>query len=284
MIAEKKKIAILCHPFAGAGKAVLLANEIVGLLEKRQIPSQVFCGEWPLQFEGFSQVFIVGGDGSLHHFVNKYPHISTPLALFAGGTGNDFHWLLYGAMALEEQLNIVLRENPKPIDLGICNEHYFINGAGLGFEGAVAKALIGKKKRPGKSSFFIMVLKTIFHYRSRYYHLIAKEIELSAKQLFIDISNGRRAGGGFHIAPTASANDGFLDIIIAAAMPPWKRLYYLPLIEKGKHLQLAVIKHFQSQAIRIESDSNIQYHLDGEYYEANALEIKMLPGQLQFCY
>ena len=284
MIAEKMKIAVLCHPLAGTGRAVILAREIVSLLDNKQIEAQLFSGEWPAHFDGFSHVYIVGGDGSLHHFVNQYPQIKLPLALFAGGTGNDFHWLLYGSLKLEEQLDIVLSANPHPIDLATCNEHYFINGAGVGFEGAVAKALIGKKKRPGKTTFFITVLKKIFNYRSRYYHLITKERELADRNLFIDISNGRRAGGGFYIAPTASADDGMLDIVIAAAMPPWKRLYYLPQIEKGKHLHLSVIKHFQSQAIKIESDSLIQYHLDGEYYEAAALAITILPGQLKFCF
>ena len=38
------------------------------------------------------------------------------------------------------------------------------------------------------------------------------------RQLMISITNGRRAGGGFHIAPVAAADDGLLDVIMIKAI------------------------------------------------------------------
>jgi diacylglycerol kinase (ATP) len=107
---------------------------------------------------------------------------------------------------------------------------------------------------------------------------------LAGKKLLVDISNGRRAGGGFHIAPEAKANDGLFDIIIADALSPFQRLLYLPVIEKGKHMNLSFIQHFRTKKICIESDQPIQYHLDGEYGEAQKLEIVILPDALNFRY
>ena len=165
----EKKIAIVCNVLAGVGKASWLAEKIAVQLAAKQIGYVIYKENWPADFNFFTDVFIVGGDGTLNYFINRYPNIELPLVIFNGGTGNDFHWLLYANKTLDEQLQVALTESPKPIDIGKCNERYFINGVGIGFEGSVAKALMGKKKQPGKTSFLITVLKKIVTYRSKNY-------------------------------------------------------------------------------------------------------------------
>lgn len=280
----ERNIAILCNALAGDGKAITLANKIAVAVSQKQIPYSLFKEKWPDDFNAFTDIWIAGGDGTLNYFINHYPDIKLPLVIFNGGTGNDFHWLLYGNKTFDEQLQTALTENPKPIDMGKCNDRYFINGVGTGFEGEVAKALTGKKKTLGKTSFLVTILKKIFSYRSKNYTIKSAEQNLSGRKLLIDVSNGCRAGGGFHIAPEAKANDGLFDVVIADALTPFQRLRYLPVIEKGKHLQLSFIKHFNTKKIVIDSGSLIQYHLDGEYYETKRLEIEMLAGQLLFVY
>jgi diacylglycerol kinase family enzyme len=104
------------------------------------------------------------------------------------------------------------------------------------------------------------------------------------KYLMINVSNGSRAGGGFHIAPEARADDGLFDIVLIDALHPLRRLRWLPVIEKGKHLGLPFIHHSRSKKIVVESNEPIRVHLDGEYYELNSLEIEMIPGALLFRY
>ena len=279
-----RQIALLINKIAGAGRAVEMASRISGILREKKIIYQEIPNPWPFSFEGFTDIWIVGGDGTLNYFVNQYPGISLPLGIFPGGTGNDFHWMLYGGKGLEEQVNCMLQASPKPIDIGKCNERYFINGVGMGFEGEVARALSGKTKLPGKTSFFLTVLQKIFSYRSKTYTIQSEESSFTQRKLLIDISNGCRAGGGFHVALEAQANDGLLDVVIADALNPLRRLRYLPVMEKGKHLGLPVIQHFRTKSIRIHSDETIQYHLDGEYAEAEQLDIQIFEGRLLFCY
>ena len=279
-----KNIAIVCNPIAGSGRAVELAALIADKIAKQNIACTIFKEAWPNHFKHFTDVFIAGGDGTLNYFINHYPGIKLPLVIFNGGTGNDFHWLLYADKTLEEQLQTALNEDSKPIDMGKCNERYFINGVGIGFEGEVARSLTGKKKRPGKTSFLISILKKIVTYRSKNYFIKSVDRNISGKKLLVDISNGQRAGGGFHIAPGAKADDGLFDIVIVDALSPVQRLLYLPVIEKGKHIGLSFIHHFHTKKIIIESNETIQFHLDGEYEEAQKLEIEILPGVLNFRY
>ena len=278
-------VAIVCNSLAGSGRAVILADKIVTELAGKQIRHFVFIENWPADFNEFTDVWVIGGDGTLHYFINHYPEIKLPLVIFDGGTGNDFHWLLYGKMNFEEQLQLALKAEPKPIDIGRCNEKYFINGVGIGFEGEVARSLTGKKKKTGKASFLAMILRKIFSYRSRSYHITADGQTLDSKKyLIIDASNGCRAGGGFHIAPEARADDGLFDLVLINAISSFSRLRWLPVIEKGKHLHLPFIKHLQVRKVVVESNPIIQCHLDGEYYTASKLGIKILPGRLLFSY
>ncbi len=279
-----QNIALLCNAFAGSGKSVAVANIITNELSQLGVPHNLFMEQWPDDLGGFTDVFIVGGDGTLNYFLNRYTDNKLPLVIFKGGTGNDFHWLLYGNITLGAQIKLVLDGKPKPVDMGKCNNRHFINAVGIGFEGAVARALSSRKKLPGKTSYLLTILQKIFTYRSKYFRIASNGQHISGRKLLVDISNGRRSGGGFHIAPAASADDGLLDVVIAEALHPIMRLRYLPVIEKGKHLALPIIRHFTTREISVESNDLLQYHLDGEYFEATHLHIELLVAALLFKY
>ena len=281
---KEKNIAIVCNILAGSGRAVLLSGQVKDELKKRNISATLFKEKWPDKFEGFTDVIIVGGDGTLNFFINKYPEIELPLVIFDGGSGNDVHSVLYGDKSFGEKLETALSAVPKPVDGGRCNNRYFINGVGIGFEGAVAKTLMGVNKQPGKISFMGAILKKIFFYSSKKYKVNSIEYNGESEQLMLSIMNGHRAGGGFHVAPNSSIVDGLLDVVMVDKLAPLLRLRWLPVIEKGKHLHLPFIKYFRTQKIVITSPEPIQAHLDGEYYEANRLEIEMLPGKHLFRY
>ena len=280
-----KNIAIVCNALAGAGRAVALAQNISMELSGRQIDHSFFNDKWPVNFNGYTDIWIVGGDGTLNYFFNLYTDFSLPIVIYNGGTGNDFHWVLYGKMSFDEQLLLALSAAPKPIDLGKCNDKFFINGVGIGFEGEVSRSLTGKKKNPGKASFMAMVLQKIFSYRSATYTIEMNDTKIADKKfLMIDVSNGSRAGGGFHIAPDARADDGLFDVVLINSLYPLQRLRWLPVIEKGKHLELPFIHHSRTKKIVVESKEPVLFHLDGEYYKEDKLEIEILPGKLLFRY
>ena len=182
-------------------------------------------------------------------------------------------------------MQIALTAAPRAVDAGKCNEKYFINGVGIGFEGAVAKSLTGKKKkRSGKAAFMGTILRKVFFYNSKKYKASANEYKVEDQKLLISIMNGHRAGGGFHIAPSSAIDDGLFDVVMVDKLHPFLRLRWLPVIEKGKHLGLPFIKHFRTKRLIITSEELMDTHLDGEYYSAKRLEIELLPARYLFRY
>jgi YegS/Rv2252/BmrU family lipid kinase len=280
---SEKNIAIVCNKLAGNGRAFTIAKRITGELQKRNIVYTLHIEDWPSDITRYTDIWIVGGDGTLNYFFNKYPGIKTPLVVFNGGTGNDVHSLLYKGISFEAQLEIALTSNPKPIDAGKCNEKYFLNGVGIGFEGAVAKSLTNKKKtKTGKAAFMSAIIQKVFFYSSKTYKVVANEYKMEGRRLLISVMNGHRAGGGFHIAPESAIDDGLLDVVIVEKLNPFRRLRWLPVIEKGKHLELSFIKHFRTKKIIVTSEELMDTHLDGEYYSAKRMEIEMLPAKYLF--
>lgn len=279
------QIAIVTNTLAGNGKAIKLSNKIQLILSSKNILSKIFVEtEWNNNIHNYDQAWIVGGDGTVNYFVNRYLDIKIPLAIFNGGTGNDFYALLYGNQKLETQIDFVLKTTPRAIDAGKCNERYFLNGVGIGFEGAVVKNLIGVKKFGGKTSFMMAILRQIFFYKEQSYTIKCEEKIIENKFLMISIANGTRYGGGFYVAPLAKADDGLLDANLVQPLSVLKRLRYLPVIEKGKHLSKYFIEYFNTKKITIASNQIIQAHLDGEYLEASVLQIEILPAQFNFIY
>jgi len=281
----EKNISIVCNRLAGGGRAVALGQRITAELLSRNIKHSLHVMDWPENFNSFTDVWIIGGDGTLNYFFNKYPGVSLPLVVFNGGTGNDVHSLLYKSKNFEEQLEIALTATPKLIDAGRCNQKYFMNGVGIGFEGSVAKSLSGKNKtKTGKAAFMSTILRKVFFYSSKKYKTISDEYKVEGQSLLISVMNGHRAGGGFHIAPSSSIDDGLLDVVMVEKLHPFRRLRWLPVIEKGKHLQLPFIKHFRTKKLIITSERQMDTHLDGEYYTAKRLEIEVLPAKYLFRY
>ena len=279
------QIAIATNTLAGSGKAVKLAAKVQQILKERQIASKIFTEkEWDKRLYDFDQVWITGGDGTVNYFVNQYNDIKIPLCIFNGGTGNDFYSLLYGKTTVEEQIIHVLKSPSKPIDAGKCNDRYFLNGVGIGFEGAVAKSLQGVNKWGGKTSFMLSILKHILFYKEQFYNITSAEKTIAGKFLMISIANGTRYGGGFYVAPLAKPDDGLFDANLVKPLSPFKRLRYLSVIEKGKHLNLPFIDYYNTKKIIIKSDQVMQSHLDGEYLEAREFVIEILPAHFNFIY
>ena len=96
MPANSKHIAILGNQLAGSGRAGLLSERISNELLTRKIYFTVYTDDWPNDFDGYTDVWIIGGDGTLNYFINKYKELKLPLVIFNGGKSNDFHWFFYG--------------------------------------------------------------------------------------------------------------------------------------------------------------------------------------------
>jgi YegS/Rv2252/BmrU family lipid kinase len=278
----QKYIALICNPLPDKSKALRIADEIAVALSTKDIRYSLFTTYWPQQWNDFTEVWIVGGDGTLNYFINQYSHLSLPITVFKGGSGNDFHWMMYGNMMLNEQVEKVLQGRAEYIDAGECNGNLFLNGVGIGFDGAIVKDLLGRRKVGGKGSYLLSILKNIVGYHEKHYEIHTLNAQLVQDCFLISVANGKRYGGSFNVAPKASVSDGLLDVNIIGKIPPLKRLKYLPVIEKGEHLELPFVHYEQTNKVIIHTTVPVHAHVDGEYLYTDRFEILCLSKKILF--
>lgn len=279
-----QSIAFAINPHAGNGKSLKIANKLSEKLAAKNIHHQLFTAAWPASFDEFTDVWIIGGDGTLNYFLNHYPSIHLPLVIFKGGTGNDFAWKLYGNCSLEEQFNQVMQARPKPVDAAICNDILFMNGVGIGFDGNILQSMKAIRFIGGHFGYYLAVLKEIVTFKECSFKIYSDHLIADDKFLLVMINNSSRTGGGFHVSPKASVNDGLLDLVTAQPLNILKRFIYLPIIEKGNHLELPFVQHVTGEQFTVECEKEMPAQLDGEFIKAKKFSFSVLKDKYLFRY
>ena len=274
----QRNFCIIVNANAGSGRPLKIIASVERELLSGAYTYTIFKNDLPKNLDGFSDLLIIGGDGTINRTLNHFKEIPIPIIILPAGTGNDFSWKLYGKQSIIDILKQSLHVEPFTIDAGICNGHIFLNGLGIGLDGQVAKQL-GAQKSLGFLSYLIQVLKTIFSYREAEMKVCWNGIARQNRYLMISAANGSRFGGGFMVAPGAELSDGKLELVLIKPLSIWQRLRYLPLMKKGKHLSLDFVEYAQVSKLIIESDVILPAHLDGEVIEGKRFEIEVLEGR-----
>ncbi len=275
-------VALLINTNAGKGNALQVATVVEQELINRHITYSRFNNTWCTSLDAFTEVWVIGGDGTLNYFLNQYTNCSIPIVIFKGGTGNDVAWKLYGDISTQAQIQLILKATAKPIDAGMCNNTIFINGIGIGFDGEVLQSMNTIRCVGGHFGYLLAVIKKIFSFKE-YSFTISLDGKIIAENfLLMMVFNSSRTGGGFYIAPTALINDGFLNMVLCKPLSILQRLRYLPIIEKGKHLHLPFIQHQTCKSISITCEKESPAQCDGELIYAKSFVIKVLEGKFFF--
>lgn len=258
-----------------------MATQIAEILVAKGIQHTVF-GNWPQNLDEFTDAWIVGGDGTLNYFINKYPEVKIPLSIFKGGTGNDFSSKLYGKITLEEQVEKILTVSPKQVDAAICNDKLYINSLGIGFDGEVLKKMKSVRRVGGHIGYLLIVISKVFSFKEFTFLIKSDVYNVTKKLLIVMINNNTRTGGGFLVTPAAKIDDGKLDLFMVEKLNFWQRLKTLAAVEKGRYNTFCT--SYQLQQVVINTGKPAFAALDGELIEAREFIIKVLPGRFNFRY
>lgn len=285
-----KHLFVLANPTAGRGKTAVLLPQIEESLAAQNISYKLFTTQrknmaqniFDQHFnDDFTDLLIVGGDGTFHDAINSLPRFDIPVGLVQSGTGNDFSKVLGGSVRLSHQLQRALTAAPKAIDLGFCNGMLFHNGVGIGFDGAVAhRAAELKAKGGGVASYYRAIAEGLFGYRG--VSMMSKGIKerCDCKTFMTTVANGVAFGGGLKVTPKASITDGLLDVCHVDGLTVGGRLWRLPFLVAGMHTRLSKISYLQTERIVIEGPEELPAHIDGEIFKASRFEISLARQKL----
>jgi diacylglycerol kinase (ATP) len=279
-----KKICFLVNPLKNAANIKSYYEWVLGEITHQRPDWSVdlFHKIWPSDLQNFDQVWVMGGDGTFNYFVNQYHTCSIPICLFEGGTGNDFYWKVFGKISKKEHLDHIMNGHTASYDAGQVNDMIFLNGVGIGIEGDVLKSMQAIRFIGGALGYYLAAIPQLFKFKSYEITFDCGGKTIVKKVFLCMIFNSSRAGGGFHFFPMASIQDGLLDMMLCNPIAVIKRLFYMPLIQKGMHVNYPFLEFSTIQSTKIQCNRVLSAAVDGEILEANAFDFKILPAKFKY--
>ncbi|MGA9851484.1 MAG: diacylglycerol kinase family protein [Gammaproteobacteria bacterium] len=285
---------LIINPAAGRGAGRTLGPAIVNCLADSGITTQVFhsraAGDITFQVKRQlalhpDVIIIAGGDGSVHEAVNGWMQAGggAPLAIIPAGTGNDFTKMLTSGSDWREACRRIAHGSTQHVDVGRCNDFYFVNSLGIGFDAQVAMTAGRVQWLRGNLIYAVALLKTLmFNHQIPLVRVSHDDAVLEMPITLIAVNNGCVEGGAFVLAPDAEINDGLFDVVVARSLSRLGILALVPRVLRGTHVHHQAVTTFRTAKLLIESETGLPVHADGEirYTEAKRLDIEILPQRL----
>lgn len=243
-----------------------------------------------LAAEGHRLVVAAGGDGTVNEVVNALaqhnsrvpdPAQHVALGILPVGTMNVFsHELGLPGRDLEAGWEIINQGKITEIDLWQANDQYFIQLAGVGLDAEIVQQTPWElKKKFGPLSYVMTAAR-----------VLTQEAPLLAVELpdrpplygsIVLIGNGRHYGGPVPVFKNASNTDGLLDVMIFHGRGALEVFQFLQGLAFSGYAECGDIDYLQVPALRVTSEKQVPFELDGELGDFTPVEFKAAPFKMK---
>lgn len=235
----------------------------------------------------FDVVVACGGDGTVRDIaVSLYKsNTGVELGVIPLGSGNDFSKSLGLPDKLHSQLELLKEGNARQVDLGRCNDFFFVNTLGFGFDGQTNLYASQSNIKTGTLRYVLAALKTMLKIKpfKAIININEAEDEIAEESLImITVANGRVEGGNFIVAPQASVFDRVFALLTVTTVNRWVLPFLLPIFLLGRPDLSSKVRYHAAKNIRIQFNRPVHIHTDGEQVNTTETEfgIQILPGAL----
>lgn len=286
----KRRIQFIINPIAGGKDKTDFQDLVEKYLDPGEFDPHFYFTEYVshgLQLakdavrKRMDLVVAVGGDGTINEVASGVLNSSIPLGIVPLGSGNGLARFLKIPIDPVKAIQRIASGKIRSIDSGQLNGRAFFNMAGVGFDALISNRFAENKSR-GALEYMKVVLSEINRYKPKQYEIEIDGSSISREAFMISIANSPQYGNNAYVSPTASLQDGLLDVCIIKQFP----LYQFPILIF--HLfsrtadQSEYVEIIKAKRIVINRKNNEPVHLDGEPYEyGEELLIEVLPHSLK---
>ena len=226
--------------------------------------------------DGVQTIVAVGGDGTVHEIVNgimSLPKETRPkLGILPVGSGNDFALAAGIRNNLSQALDVVLRGDSMPADIGSLEDDrgqqiFWDNSVGIGFDAKVSIRSKRFQALHGLPLYLASALLTLL----RDHELLEIDMTIdmrrfSERLLMLTLGNGPREGGGFYTTPNSKIDDGKFEMLLVKPLSRLSMLALLPKVLRGTHLTSNAVFERPFSSLRLVSHQPLAIHADGEIF------------------
>lgn len=237
-----------CHATTGAGDATNAARIAV---ERR-----------------YDLVIAAGGDGTINEVVNGLAKqdYRPKIGVIPTGTTNDFARALHIPRDIDTAVDIIVKGDTIPVDVGRVNDKFFINIAGGGrLTELTYDVPIKLKTMLGQLAYYLKGIEMLPSIRATEV-TIEYDGKLYEGEVMLFLIGLTNSVGGFEkLAPNASINDGMFSLLILKKTNLADFIRIASLALRGEHLNDSKVIYTKANRIRVKSNDRLQLNLDGEY-------------------
>ncbi|MBP1968936.1 YegS/Rv2252/BmrU family lipid kinase [Virgibacillus natechei] len=297
----------IVNPEAGKGRSRRIFSRIKKHTLYQEIESSYYYTKYVGHAEEIAQritkredivvtsIIVIGGDGTMHEVMNGIKNRNIPVSFIPGGSGNDFaRGSAIKGNALEILQQIINAQNGHPYWLGnfkIDNrkKRFFINSLGFGFDAQVARMASKSKLKGffdrfhiGTVNYIIALLKVLLTFKP-----IDLELEVNGKKRtitkcwMVTIANHPYYGGGMKIIPGAKIQPAVFPVLVLHSISKWKVLALFLSVFNGKHINFKEIELMNATHLKIISNEQLYYQVDGQTGTCQTSEISKQSDEIR---
>jgi len=289
---KAKKIinaTIIVNPVSGVGDPVerrklikSLAKELGWVGNYIETTKEISANEIAKEEigHGVKQIIACGGDGTIMEVLEALINKKVTLGIIPLGTANILARNLLLPLDTKEAMKVAFFGNPKLIDAGKANNHYFSIIAGIGLDAEIMRGAGREvKDKWGIFAYVIAAIKNLLNKRGRYEIKLDNKKPFTVKAKTILASNMGRLMGGVEIVPSTDPQSGSLQlgVIKARSFSSWANLILSAIT--GKIDNSAYYDVYEAKNIEIDVLSGKKlYQCDGEDFPpTNHISIQIYP-------
>ncbi|WP_408897306.1 diacylglycerol/lipid kinase family protein [Nocardioides sp. R1-1] len=306
MSGPARAFAFLVNPAAGGGAAPKVVVPLARALRESgaevEVTYTTSAAETPAlvaaAVERGAVLVSVGGDGMLSSVAGSVAQHGGVLAVVPAGRGNDFARMLAVPTETAAQARLLLAAEPRPIDLlrvtrpGPDGPSYVVAGSVYAGVDARAAEIVDRSHwLPSRLQYPVAAVRALATYRPVECTLDVDGARSTHTAATVVVANSRYYGKGMAIAPSASVDDGLLDVIVIEAASRLDLIRSLPKVYDGSHVDLAEVTVLTGRRVslsgRHRGGAAVPVGADGEALGAlpagagDPLTVELVPGAVR---
>lgn len=240
--------------------------------------------------EGFEQLIVAGGDGTVNEVVNGIlrndgSHIL--LGVLPLGTGNDLVRTL--DIPPDPRDAVVILKEGREITVDAIEVEtegriiYGINVAAGGFSGQVDEAVTSELKETWGPLAYVLGAASALPDLQEYETIIAFEDgpEEAVDALNVIVANGRTVAGGRLVAPFANPCDGLLDVAVVEFGTVLEMAGVGTRLMAGTYMDSEHVHHRKVRRLTVRSNPGMWFNIDGELITKEPVAFTVRPQALR---
>ena len=219
-----KKIKLIYNVTAGQNEFKYFLDAIVEKFVANDYDVSLFrtgfgdnLEQYVKECENIYGIVVAGGDGTINRVVNimMKNNIKVPLGVIPAGTSNDFAKHINMPGSYIECIDRIISGNIMPVDVGLANNHYFINVCSAGVCTNASQKTDKKLKNIfGKVAYVFTGIIEFFKFKPFEVKIETQHFTYTGKIFLFLAFNGSTVGGMGLFTKNPSIQDGLLDCII----------------------------------------------------------------------